>query len=235
MPGYRGRPGPGSRLRSSSRQGAAGPGWLCRRSGLAEHVVQLRRDAVRPAPRRVLARAVAGRTWASTSSSTGWTARPTSRRSTPETTTWRSAAGPPTTRIRRTGSPRCSAARAATTRFNYCNPAFDQLVARADGASSQVDRLARYRQAQAMLLQAVPVVPLYVRGHLVLIKPWVAGERRRSAAHHRPGRFPRQPVPRLGSRSCPLIEASGSMTRFIIRRILWLIPVLLFVSLITFT
>lgn len=58
-------------------------------------------------------------------------------------------------------------------RFNLCDSGVDQLLARADGASSQVDRLARYRQAQVMLLRAVPVVPLYARGHLVLIKPWV--------------------------------------------------------------
>jgi oligopeptide transport system substrate-binding protein len=58
-------------------------------------------------------------------------------------------------------------------RISFCDSDVDQLLARADGASSQVDRLNRYRQAQVMLLQAAPIVPLYARGHLVLVKPWV--------------------------------------------------------------
>jgi ABC-type oligopeptide transport system substrate-binding subunit len=35
------------------------------------------------------------------------------------------------------------------------------------------DRLRLYGQAQTLLLQDLPVAPLFVRGRLVLIKPWV--------------------------------------------------------------
>jgi ABC-type oligopeptide transport system substrate-binding subunit len=35
------------------------------------------------------------------------------------------------------------------------------------------DRLRLYAQAQTLLMQDVPVAPLFVRGRLVLVKPWV--------------------------------------------------------------
>ncbi|HEV7665679.1 MAG TPA: peptide ABC transporter substrate-binding protein [Chloroflexota bacterium] len=57
--------------------------------------------------------------------------------------------------------------------YNYCNPTFDQMVARADTATALDDRLQQYAQAQTILMQDVPVVPLFMRGRLVLIKPWV--------------------------------------------------------------
>jgi oligopeptide transport system substrate-binding protein len=57
--------------------------------------------------------------------------------------------------------------------FGYCNPAFDQLVARADMAGSLPDRLQLYAQAQTLLIQDAPVAPLFARGRLALIKPWV--------------------------------------------------------------
>jgi oligopeptide transport system substrate-binding protein len=57
--------------------------------------------------------------------------------------------------------------------FKYCNTGFDQLLARADMAPTLADRLALYAQAQSVLLQDVPVAPLFVRGRLVLVKGWV--------------------------------------------------------------
>jgi oligopeptide transport system substrate-binding protein len=57
--------------------------------------------------------------------------------------------------------------------FKYCNSSFDQLIARADVATRLADRLQLYAQAQTLLLQDVPVAPLFVRSHLVLVKPWV--------------------------------------------------------------
>jgi oligopeptide transport system substrate-binding protein len=57
--------------------------------------------------------------------------------------------------------------------YNYCNPTFDQTVARGDTATVLNDRLVQYDQAQSMLIRDVPVVPLYVRGRLALVKPWV--------------------------------------------------------------
>jgi oligopeptide transport system substrate-binding protein len=55
-----------------------------------------------------------------------------------------------------------------------CDAAFDQVVARADTAVSLTDRLRLYAQAQIQLMQDVPVAPLFTRGRLVLVKPWVA-------------------------------------------------------------
>jgi oligopeptide transport system substrate-binding protein len=61
----------------------------------------------------------------------------------------------------------------AFNQYGYCNPAFDQLVARADTATALGDRLALYNQAQTLLMQDAPVLPLFARGRLVLVKPWV--------------------------------------------------------------
>jgi oligopeptide transport system substrate-binding protein len=63
--------------------------------------------------------------------------------------------------------------RGSFNKYNYCNPTFDQLVARADTATNLSDRLLQYNQAQTILVQDVPVMPLFMRGRLVLIKPWV--------------------------------------------------------------
>jgi oligopeptide transport system substrate-binding protein len=62
---------------------------------------------------------------------------------------------------------------AVFNKFNNCNPSFDQLTARADMAVNLTDRLPLYAQAQTLLVQDVPVAPLFVRGRLVLIQPWV--------------------------------------------------------------
>jgi oligopeptide transport system substrate-binding protein len=56
---------------------------------------------------------------------------------------------------------------------NYCNPGFDQIVARADTATSPSDRVLLYGQAQTRLIGDTPVLPVFSLGHLVLIKPWV--------------------------------------------------------------
>jgi oligopeptide transport system substrate-binding protein len=55
----------------------------------------------------------------------------------------------------------------------YCNSSFDQVVARADTGTSLEDRLPLYAQAQTMLTQDAPMLPLFVRGRLALVKPWV--------------------------------------------------------------
>ena len=61
----------------------------------------------------------------------------------------------------------------AFNRTSYCNSTFDQVIARADTGSSLADRLRLYSQAHTMLTQDVPVLPLFVRGRLALVKPWV--------------------------------------------------------------
>jgi oligopeptide transport system substrate-binding protein len=57
--------------------------------------------------------------------------------------------------------------------YAYCSPGFDQLVARGDMAAALADRLTYYGQAQTQLIREVPVIPLFVRGRLVLVKPWI--------------------------------------------------------------
>jgi oligopeptide transport system substrate-binding protein len=57
--------------------------------------------------------------------------------------------------------------------FKYCNSSFDQVAARADLSANLADRLQLYAQAQTQLLQDAPVAPLFVRGRLALVKPWV--------------------------------------------------------------
>ena len=75
----------------------------------------------------------------------------------------------------------------------YCNPSFDQLVARADTAIALGDRLPLYNQAQTLLTQDAPVLPLFVRGRLVLVKPWIqsvdGGPLQITAADDYPGSF----------------------------------------------
>ena len=63
--------------------------------------------------------------------------------------------------------------KAPYNRVNYCSPAFDQVVARADSGTSMPERLQLYDQAQSLLTQDVAVAPLFVRGRLALVKPWV--------------------------------------------------------------
>jgi oligopeptide transport system substrate-binding protein len=63
--------------------------------------------------------------------------------------------------------------KAAFNTVGYCSSTFDQLVARADLAGNLPDRLQLYAQAQTLLVQDVPVAPLFTRGRLVLIKPWI--------------------------------------------------------------
>jgi len=57
----------------------------------------------------------------------------------------------------------------------YCNPNFDQLVARADTSTDMAERLNLYSQAQTMLINDMPVGPIFVRGRLYLVKPHVQG------------------------------------------------------------
>jgi oligopeptide transport system substrate-binding protein len=63
--------------------------------------------------------------------------------------------------------------KAAFNKLSYCNSALDQTVAQADLTAALPDRLRLYAQAQTQLMQDVPVAPLFVRGRLVLVKPWV--------------------------------------------------------------
>jgi len=58
-------------------------------------------------------------------------------------------------------------------KYNYCNPTFDATVAQADTGTDLSDRVTLYNQAQTVLITEAPVAPLFVRGRMVLIKPYI--------------------------------------------------------------
>jgi oligopeptide transport system substrate-binding protein len=58
-------------------------------------------------------------------------------------------------------------------KYNYCNTNFDALVSQADNGVDLSDRVQLYNQAQTLLIQDAPVAPLFVRGRMVVVKPYV--------------------------------------------------------------
>ena len=62
---------------------------------------------------------------------------------------------------------------ASNNKYNYCNQQFDQAAARGDTGSDLNQRLQSYAQAQQTLVTDLPVVPLFFRGRMVLVKPYV--------------------------------------------------------------
>jgi oligopeptide transport system substrate-binding protein len=62
---------------------------------------------------------------------------------------------------------------ASNNKYNFCDQQFDQAAAKGDSSTDSNQRLQAYAQAQQTLLQDLPVAPLYYRGRLVLVKPWV--------------------------------------------------------------
>jgi oligopeptide transport system substrate-binding protein len=64
---------------------------------------------------------------------------------------------------------------ASNNKYNYCDSQFDQLSEKGDTSTDQNARLQDYAQAQQILMQDLPVAPLYYRGRMVVVKPWVHG------------------------------------------------------------
>ncbi len=62
---------------------------------------------------------------------------------------------------------------ASNNKYNYCNPQFDQAAAKGDTGTDLNQRLMAYAQAQGILVQDVVSAPLFYRGRMVLVKPWV--------------------------------------------------------------
>jgi oligopeptide transport system substrate-binding protein len=67
------------------------------------------------------------------------------------------------------------ACNASNNKYNYCDQQFDKLAQQGDTSTDQNQRMQAYAQAQQLLVQDLPVAPLYYRGRLVLVKPWVHG------------------------------------------------------------
>jgi oligopeptide transport system substrate-binding protein len=62
---------------------------------------------------------------------------------------------------------------ASNNKYNYCNKEFDAAAAKGDSGTDLTQRLQAYAQAQGILVSDLPVAPLYYRGRMVLVKPWV--------------------------------------------------------------
>jgi oligopeptide transport system substrate-binding protein len=62
---------------------------------------------------------------------------------------------------------------ASNNKSNYCNKEFDAAAARGDAELELSQRLQAYAQAQGILVTDLPVAPLFYRGRMVLVKPWV--------------------------------------------------------------
>jgi len=62
---------------------------------------------------------------------------------------------------------------ASNNKYNYCDQQFDQASAKGDTGTDMNARLQAYAQAQQILVQDLPVAPLFYRGRMVLVKPWV--------------------------------------------------------------
>jgi oligopeptide transport system substrate-binding protein len=63
--------------------------------------------------------------------------------------------------------------KASNNKYNYCDEQFDQASAKGDTGTDLNQRLQAYAQAQQILIQDLPVAPLFYRGRMVLVKPWV--------------------------------------------------------------
>jgi oligopeptide transport system substrate-binding protein len=62
---------------------------------------------------------------------------------------------------------------ASNNKYNYCNPQFDAAANKGDTGTDQNQRLQAYAQAQGILMTDLPTAPLFYRGRMVLVKPWV--------------------------------------------------------------
>ncbi|GAC1316071.1 MAG: ABC transporter substrate-binding protein [Chloroflexota bacterium] len=62
---------------------------------------------------------------------------------------------------------------ASNNKYNYCNKEFDAAAIKGDTGTDQNVRLQAYAQAQTVLINDLPVSPLFYRGRMVLVKPWI--------------------------------------------------------------
>ena len=59
-------------------------------------------------------------------------------------------------------------------RTGWRNDAYDRLVEQAQHATVPGERIKLYQQADAILVQEVPLMPVYYERYNVLVKPWVS-------------------------------------------------------------
>jgi oligopeptide transport system substrate-binding protein len=63
--------------------------------------------------------------------------------------------------------------KASNNKYNYCNQQFDQASDKGDTGTDLNQRLQAYAEAQKILMDDLPVAPLFYRGRMVLVKPYV--------------------------------------------------------------
>jgi oligopeptide transport system substrate-binding protein len=64
---------------------------------------------------------------------------------------------------------------AANNKYAYCNPEFDRLAGLGDRSADRAERLQACARAQELLVHDLPVLPLYYRGQVAVVRPWVQG------------------------------------------------------------
>ena len=69
----------------------------------------------------------------------------------------------------------------------WCNPAFDALIAKAASEPDQAKQADIYKEAQKIMMDDAPILPLLFRTFPTVIKPWVDGEIITSIDHNNPG------------------------------------------------
>ncbi len=57
----------------------------------------------------------------------------------------------------------------------YCNPAYDELLNRARHSTSAKRQLQSYQQAEQLLAEDMPMIPLYQASAALLVKPNIGG------------------------------------------------------------
>jgi oligopeptide transport system substrate-binding protein len=63
----------------------------------------------------------------------------------------------------------------ANNQTGFSSQRYDELIARAARLSDRERRNAAFREAEAILMDALPVIPLYTRSSRNLVAPWVSG------------------------------------------------------------
>lgn len=72
---------------------------------------------------------------------------------------------------------------------HFSNPAYDRLVEHADATSDPAERIRLFQQAEDLLIEEVPWIPLYHRKTYYVAQPWVRNYR--PAVMYNAGRFER--------------------------------------------
>ena len=68
--------------------------------------------------------------------------------------------------------------------MSYNNPRYDQLLARASREADPAARMALLAEAERVMLDDMPVLPIYFYVSKQMVKPWVGGFGSNIMDHH---------------------------------------------------